>query len=404
MRQHRWTKRLGALLIATTFVVANGSVAGAARATKPTGEPITIGIVNSEGAPGLDFPEFTEGFNGAALYANKELNGFGGRPVKLEVCTVKGTPESSQQCAQQLVEAKVDLVVVGLDVYTDFKTFEAAGIPVIGNIPILPGDYTQKAAFTTGGNLSIMPALVAVAKDQLKAKKVGLVSTDNAAGNVGLALMEGSLKKAGIDYTVVKGGDNETDAGYQGLVRQATQDNPDALISLYTGAGCVGTMRARAALGLTLPALAISTCATKDVLDAAGADAAGWIIGGSFDEKSKAVKVAKKYIAQAKGVSPKKVNTGGFAAIGFQALSSLAETAQGVTKGGGEVTGPAIFDAFTTAKGQHLWGGGQPYECGQVAAYPAVCAFGIPFTAVKAGGKLKLLNGGKIVTGIDYLP
>ena len=405
MRQHRWTKRLGALLIATSFVVVSSSVAGASHATKkPTGEPITIGIVNSEGSPGLDFPEFTEGFNGAALYANTELDGFGGRPVKLEVCSVKGTPESSQQCAQQLVEAKVDLVVVGLDVYVDFKTFEAAGIPVIGNIPILPGDYSQKVAWTTGGNLSIMPALVAVAKDQLKAKKVGVVSTDNAAGNVGLALIEGSLKKAGIEYTVVKGGDNETDAGYQGLVRQATQDNPDALISLYTGAGCVGTMRARAALGLTLPALAISTCATKDVLKAAGDDAAGWLIGGSFDDKSQVVKIVKKYVGKAKGVSPNKVNTGGFSAIGFQALASLAETAQRVQKSGGDITGPAIFDAFTTAKGERLFGGGQPYECGKVPAYPAVCAFGIPFTEVKAGGKLKLLNGGKVVTGIQYLP
>ncbi len=403
MRRHRWTRTLGALLTVVTTVGATTALAAAAPAAKPTGKPITIGIVNSEGAPGLDFPEFTQGYEGAALYVNKELDGFGGRPVKLEVCTVMGTPESSQQCSQQLVEAKVDLVLVGLDVFTDFATFEAASIPVIGTIPILPGDYTQKTVFTTGGNLSIMPALVSVAKNQLKAKKVGVVSTDNAAGNVGLALIEGSLKKAGIEYTVVKGGDNETDAGYQGLVRQATQDSPDALISLYTGAGCVGTMRARSALGLTLPALAIATCATKDVLDAAGADASGWLIGGSFDEKSKTVKITRKYIAKAAGVSPKKANTGGFAAIGFQALASLAETAQDVAKSG-DVTGQAIYDAFSTSRGKKFWGGGQPYACGAVPDYPAVCAFGIPFTEVKAGGKLKLLDGGAIIDGLDYLP
>jgi hypothetical protein len=73
-------------------------------------------------------------------------------------------------------------------------------------------------------------------------------------------------------------------------------------------------------------------------------------------------------------------------------------------KSGGEITGPAIFEAFKTAKGEALFGGGQPYECGKVAEYPAVCAFGIPFTEVKAGGKLKLLNDGKVVTGIKYLP
>ncbi|MFO7591059.1 MAG: ABC transporter substrate-binding protein [Acidimicrobiia bacterium] len=404
MGRHRWTRTVGALLVTTSLVAASGAAAGASRAAQPTGEPFVVGIVNSEGSPGLDFPDFTEGYEGGALYANKELDGFGGRPVELEVCKVSGTPESSQQCSQQLVQAQVDMVLVGLDVFTDFTTFEAAGIPVIGTIPILPGDYTQTTAFTTGGNLSIMTAMVSVAKNDLDAKTVGLVSTDNAAGNVGLALMEGSLDKAGIAYTTVKGGDNETDAGYQGLVRQATEGNPDLLISLYSGPGCVGTMRARAALGLDIPAMAIAICATTDVLDAAGDDATGWVIGGAGEQNTATEKKIKKYIAKVQGVPTKKANTGGFAVIGFTAIASVAETAGRLAESGGEITGPAIFEAFTTAKGESLWGGGQPYECGQVAEYPAVCAFEIPFSQVNAKGKLKPYLDGEFVNGIEYLP
>ncbi len=403
MATRRWKQPLAALLVVATSVVMAAPLAGASRTTKPSGAPITIGVVNSEGAPGLDFPEFSAGFAGAAAYANDKLNGFGGRPVKIEKCIVKGTPESSQQCAQQLVEAKVDLVLVGLDVFTDFKTFEAAGIPVVGTIPILPGDYKQKAVFTTGGNLSVMPPIVKVAKETLGAKTVGIVSTDNAAGNTGLALMEASLDKAGIKHTVVKGGDNETDAGYQGLVREATAGNPDALISLYSEAGCVGTIRARAALGLKIPALAISTCAREDVLKAAGADAAGWIFAGASDPNSPQVKTAAKYIGKATGVSPKQANTGGFAVVGFTALATLAETAADVAKSG-KVTGQSVYDTYSTAKGKKTWGAGQPYECGQVAAYPAVCAFAVPFTKVLPGGKQKLLAGGKLIDGIAYLP
>lgn len=403
----RWKQCIGAVLVTATAMALLAPSAGASRTRaagqKPTGEPITIGIVNSEGAPGLDFPEFTDGFDGGAAFVNKELNGFGGRPVKLEECIVKGTPESSQQCAQQLVEAQVDMVVVGLDVYTDFKTFEAAGIPVVGTIPILPGDYTQKAVFTTGGNLSVMPPIVKVAKETLGAKKVGIVSTDNAAGNVGLALLESSLDKAGIAYTTVKGGDNETDAGYQGLVRQATADDPDALISLYSEAGCVGTIRARAALGLDVPALAISTCARQDVLDAAGEDAAGWYFAGSSDPESEQVQTVAKYVGKVTDTSPKKVNTGGFTVIGFTALATLAESAADAAKAG-EVTGQSVYDTYSTAKGKKTWGAGQAYECGQVPEYPAVCAFAVPFTKVLPGGKQKLLNGGKPIDGIDYLP
>jgi branched-chain amino acid transport system substrate-binding protein len=394
---------LGVLLLVALVAVAGSTTAGASRTTNPAGEPILVGIINSEGAPGLDFPDFTKGYEAGALYVNRELDGFGGRPVELKICTVKGTPESSQQCAQQLVEADVDMVLVGLDVFTDFATFEAAGIPVIGTIPILPGDYTQKAAFTTGGNLAIMPALVSVAKEDLGLKTVGIVSTDNAAGNIGLELLEASLDTAGITYTTVKGGDNETDAGYQGLVRQATQDNPDGLISLYSGPGCVGTMRARATLGLELPTMAITTCGTKEVLDSAGDDATGWLIAGTGEGDAATVKKVKQYVAKVQGVPVKKADTGGFAPIGFGAIASVAETARRVGKSG-EVSGPSIFERFTTEKGKTLWGGVQPYECGQEAAYPAVCTFDIPFVEVKAGGKLKPYRGGKFVNGSDYLP
>ena len=52
----------------------------------PTGEPFVIGVVNTEGAPGTDFPEFSNAFRAAAAYVNAELGGIGGRPGELEVC------------------------------------------------------------------------------------------------------------------------------------------------------------------------------------------------------------------------------------------------------------------------------------------------------------------------------
>ena len=36
---------------------------------------------------------------------------------------------------------------------------------------------------------------------------------------------------------------------------QANADNPDLLISLYDGPGCIGTMRGRTSLGITTPVL-----------------------------------------------------------------------------------------------------------------------------------------------------
>ncbi|MSX15929.1 MAG: hypothetical protein F2805_06375, partial [Actinobacteria bacterium] len=57
----------------------------------PTGEPFVIGVVNTEGSPAADFPDFTNAFRAAANYINSELGGFAGRPIELEICISVGS-------------------------------------------------------------------------------------------------------------------------------------------------------------------------------------------------------------------------------------------------------------------------------------------------------------------------
>ena len=60
-------------------------------------------------------------------------------------------------------------------------------------------------------------------------------------------------------------------------------------MTLYDGAGCIGTMRGRTALGITTPVLAPSSCAESDVIDQVGDDALGWIfLGAQTNEPSPA--------------------------------------------------------------------------------------------------------------------
>ena len=66
---------------------------GFAWRTPPTGEPILIGMVNTEGTPGLDFPEMRAYTDHAATYLN-EHGGFGGRPIEIAHCAVDGSPET----------------------------------------------------------------------------------------------------------------------------------------------------------------------------------------------------------------------------------------------------------------------------------------------------------------------
>lgn len=371
-----------------------------------TGDPIVIGLVNSEGTPGLDFPDIRIYAQASADYLN-EHGGYGGRVVKFENCTVKGSPETSQACAQELAGKGVELVMLGLDLFPDYATYEAANIPVIGVLPILPGDYTAKALFLTGGNATTTAAMTAVIKDHFKAKTVGIVSSDNPGANGTEAALTAALDVAGIAHVTVKGGDNETDAGYQGLMREAAKDNPDILVSLYSDAGCIGTIRGRAALGITIPVITTSICADKDVIAQVGDDALGWnFVGIQTQKDTPELHILQTILAPTLGVAPEEVDSTalGLGGLGLIETMSLALYADIMAADGTEVTGQSLYDFLGSTKGLTLWPGQAEINCGDSAKYPTICSFTFPVAEYVAGGSVQTVEGQEAVSALPYLP
>ncbi len=379
----------------------------------PTGEEMVIGLVNTEGgAGGLDFPDIRRFMEAAIEYTNAH-GGLGNRPVKLESCVVKGNPETSQACAQDLVGKHVELILLGLDLFPDYKTYDAAGIPVIGVLPILPPDYTANALFLTGGNATSQAASAALAKDYFNATKVGIIHADNAGANSTAASLEAALDIAGIEWTAVKGGDNETDAGFQGLMRQATEGNPDVLVSLYSDAGCIGTMRARASLGITIPVITTNICADKDVIDAVGDDATGWYFAGLAEEKDTPERaVLKRTLAPVMGIPEEEVTAAslGLGGLGYVLWMSLIDYGQKMVAEGTDLTGESLYSFLKSAEGLYLFGGVTPIACGSNTSYPAVCSFVFPFATYLGDGKvgpiadLEAVTGSDLVDSSPYLP
>ncbi len=394
---------------ATTVAVTATTAAAAPTTTalgKPTGPSFSIGLVNSEGTPGLDFPDIRKYTVAAVSYLN-EHGGIGGRPIDLKICVVKGSPETSQVCAQELAGKKVELVILGLDLFPDYKTYAAANIPVIGMLPILPGDYTAKALFLTGGNATVMGSIAAVARNHFKAKNIGIVSADNAGANASAAALEASLKKAGIAFKTVKGGDNETDAGFQGLLREATKDKPEVLVSLYADAGCIGMMRARASLAIATPVVSTGICGGSDVIKVVGDDAVGWMFAGvQTDQDTPERAILQKILAPVVGVAEGKVDTTalGLGGLGFLQIMSLANYGNQMVKAAKPVTGASLYEYLGTTKGLTLYGGATAVECGSSASYPAVCSFIFPFAEYTKGGKVLTVKGLEAVSSKELLP
>lgn len=365
-----------------------------------------IGLVNTEGTPGLDFPDIRLDIQGAVTYLNQH-GGMGGRPIKVENCTVKGSPETSQACAQELVGKKVELMLLGLDLFPAYATYTAANLPVIGVLPILPGDYTANALFLTGGNATTMASAAAVAKNHFHATKVGIVSADNPGANSTEASLTAALDKAGIAHTTVKGGDNETDAGYQGLMREAVKNKPDLLVSLYSDAGCIGTMRGRAALGITIPVITTGICSGKNVIDQVGDDAAGWtFIGVATQQETPELAILQEILAPVLKVEPSKVDSTalGLGGLGLLLIVSLAEYADIMQSKGQEVTGAALYQFLGKAKDLTLWPGNAAIDCGKSPKYPSICSFTFPFAEYVKGGRVVTIAGLEAVGALDFLP
>jgi branched-chain amino acid transport system substrate-binding protein len=338
----------------------------------------------------------------AAEYLN-EHGGMGGRPVQIEHCAAAGSPETSQACAQELSGKGVELVMLGLDLFPGYDTFAASDTRVVGALPILPADYTADALFVTGGNATTMAAMVALAVEHFDASTVGIISADNAGANGSEAALIGALDKAGLTYVSIKGGDNETDAGFQGLIREANSDNPDVLVSLYSDAGCIGAMRGRVSLGIDTPMISTAICGSAEVLDVVGDDAIGWsFIGVGAPEDTPAAREFEAIIEPVYGSNAS--GSLGLGALGITQLMTLARVANSIADGGGEVTGPAIYDVLETTTELESFPNDSPLACGDSTTYPSICSFVFPIGEYVAGGEIRTIPGFEAKSVVDYLP
>lgn len=375
----------------------------------PTGEPIVIGFVNTEGPAGLNFPELEDAAAASVDYLN-EHGGMGNRPIQLEVCIAEGSPESSQACAQELAGKNVEMVMLGLDLFPDYATYDAAGIPVAGIIPLFPADYASDAIYFGGGNATLAAGNAYVAKEFFGAEKVAIISADNAGANSSEASVIAALEKAGIEYRSIKGAESETDAGAQGLVREALSDEPDLLISLYGDAGCIGMIRGRAALGSDVPVLAANTCTNGDVLEAVGDDAFGWIFlpGGEPPGTAEALAL-KTALAPVAGVDdpedvvPSDLGLGSLSPI---VVFTVAAAANDLASDGGEVTGAAVAEHIKTNPDGRLsiFPDGATLTCGAAPAYPSVCDLSLFAGEYVGDGRIELVEGLESFDVSEYLP
>ncbi|MET0450165.1 MAG: ABC transporter substrate-binding protein, partial [Aeromicrobium sp.] len=119
-----------------------------------TGEPLVVGVMSTDTGP-IAYPQNTYGAEAAEWYVNNELDGIGGRPLELHVCSGDGSPETAVKCANEFVTADVPVVFDAYDgqMGAMLPILKSAGIPIVAEIAsqgVVEGDTYGSGFYMSG--------------------------------------------------------------------------------------------------------------------------------------------------------------------------------------------------------------------------------------------------------------
>ncbi|MFN2609000.1 MAG: ABC transporter substrate-binding protein [Acidimicrobiales bacterium] len=336
------TRHLAVLLAVAVVAVACTGGGSKASRTKASGSPVVVGFVNQENAPVGSFPEVRTDAEAAVAYANAELGGVGGHPIRLVTCATDGTPESSQACATKVRQANPVAVLGGIDLgaASSIPVLATAGIPYVGASPTLGDELTASDGFMlTGGAAADLLGQAQYVTDTLHAKKVSVLYID-LPGLLSTAIdaAKAVLSKKGV--TDVRAVAEKADTpDFTPALSAINRSNPDAIVAVFPAQGCSRIMAARKALAIKAKMLFPGACAAQSVIDASGGGADGVYFSSGFLPYDGTDPDVATYLAKRKAFGAKDPPSV-LAQAGFSEVMSLREVL-------GEVKGPLTPESVT---------------------------------------------------------
>jgi branched-chain amino acid transport system substrate-binding protein len=253
--------------------------------TNPTGPPILVGYVTQENSALGSFPETQTAANAAATYANTQLDGVKGRPIKLLPCITDGSPELSVNCANQLIGQHPVAVVGGVDLGAEsaMPLYETAHIPYVSGSPQLNGELNSKNSFSlTGGTVAELLGITDYLTSVKKVHSVHALYVDlPGLLTVAITYSKTILKNKGVtDVSLISEKSDAPD--FAPALGKAAAGKPDALVVVFQAQDCARIVQAASALNITTPMYLIGSCATPAVAKAAGAGTANLVWASGY--------------------------------------------------------------------------------------------------------------------------
>lgn len=370
------------------------------------GTPLKIGFINQEGSPLGSFPEAREGAELAVEYINHH-DGIDGRPVKLVKCTTSGSAESSQKCAQEMVDAKPVSVAFGFDLFSSaaFPVLRSADLTVVGGIPINITDLSEKDTYMfVGGSASAFPGLAEWTAKNLKPKHVAVFYLDAPTGKLAAdRFIATPFDKLGVEYDLIPiagGAPDVTPA-----VSRALSKDPDVAFYALAAADCGKVAAALRQLGFSGEQVFPGSCADKEVFAQVGTDMDGYYEAYNWLPDSNMIDLAPKsardelrlYNGAAETYAPELHKS----LVTQQIFMTFMTMWEEYKKIGADKLNPdSVAKAFEHGSGRVFQG--PKWKCTSPAGYQAVCNPDIIVYQRKGNKPVKYVS--KFFSGMDLLP
>jgi branched-chain amino acid transport system substrate-binding protein len=379
-------------------------------ASKASGSPLTIGYANQEDV----FPEATIGIDAAVAYANAELGGIGGRPIRLVKCKIT-LEEDGQKCGTQFLnDPDISVVMTGtllVGAKGLYDTLNGRKPVVIGN-GLTTDDFTTTAGYTLfTGAVGVVGGLAQYVATQVQPKpqRVAVMYGDNASAQGAFSLLlKPVLDDADIQVTGIQVKDpGGTAAEVQSAIQNASADTADVFITLTTQPECIATYDSLKQLGISpmfiTTGLCFGTPMTEHIQDAgeSGTMPDGWYFGDyGYNyyapdlESGMQTYVTKVQQYGVKAPGAKTLEYTGFGGPLFSNLLTVVKLVNGI--GVDNLTPAAMLAAIKGFNGPMMLQVG-PLDCGNIkvvgVAFPAVCASQMGVRQYKDGEWVSIADG-----------
>jgi branched-chain amino acid transport system substrate-binding protein len=363
-----------------------------------SGEPVVVGLISAskaDGALAAQFKAVETGMSMAVEYANGYRGGIAGRPIEMFICQGGETPAGTQDCANQMVNKGVDLVLTpftgnGASVV---PIVTAAGIPYVTMTGAASQELTGPGAFSLSAGFPGLLAGYAAHAKEAGVKKFALMANDTPAVISGAnALGKLVFKNAGVDFEITPVPVGTADMTPQ--LQAAVSGGATALGIVGDLTFCSSFLQAYQTLGLTQARYLLATCVEPtttatygDVIDGSIMSGQGASTGEATTDEKLYAAMVQKY-ASGKGIDPDPaVSTQ--ESLGVIPMMTVVGLMDGVT---GDVNAASILERLRAAKAVPLFlGDGASFTCdgSVIPLFKNVCSATTAVGTADAAGKLK---------------